>query len=135
MNEYLSTEIWRGSLVETKIVKAAAQGAFENLSGCGRPLDLDGPHDPEWWTHHLVERGGLSILPPTLQIRLDAQRIKQQALEAPSEEVARGLLEELNERIARQNRLGAEGPPTSMSMLDVERVLALRLSAGLYAKR
>lgn len=134
MNEDLSTEVWQGSLVEAQIRNAAAHGAFDNLSCKGRPLNLDGPHDPEWWTHHLVEREGLSVLPPTLQIRLDAQRIKQQALEAPSEEIARRLLEELNARIARQNRLGAEGPPTSMYPLDIERVLALRLASGLFSQ-
>ena len=107
------------SWIEQQIREAQDRGLFENLPGAGKPLpDLDEPHDPMWWVKRKLRDEKLSLLPDALQIRVDLER----ALEARTEGELREALLELNQRIARLNSRVTEGPPTTLSPVDVDEV-------------
>lgn len=113
------------SLVEEQIRQAQADGSFEGLEGKGKPIPgIEGPYDPLWWVKKLIERERLSLLPPALELRASVDRALQ-ALWQLSD--ARQVLERviaINDQIARANRTTAAGPPTNLSLLDVDTVLA-----------
>lgn len=45
------------SIVERRISEAAAQGAFDDLPGSGRPLPGKGRRDdPDWWVRSFLDR-------------------------------------------------------------------------------
>lgn len=46
-------------LAERRIREAIAQGAFDDLPGAGKPLDLRGAGDPDWWIRRKLEDEGL----------------------------------------------------------------------------
>lgn len=53
-----------GNLVEERLQEAFAEGAFENLPGKGRPLELDedplaDPH--QWLARHILRNSGMSL--------------------------------------------------------------------------
>jgi len=108
------------SWIEQQIREAQDRGVFDNLPGAGKPLaDLDEPYDPMWWVKRKLRDERLSLLPEALQVRVDLER----ALEARFEIELRESLVELNERIARLNSRVTDGPPTTLSPLDVEDVI------------
>jgi hypothetical protein len=108
------------SWIEAQIREAQERGAFDNLPGAGKPLpDLDEPHDPMWWVKRKLRDERLSLLPDALQIRVDLER----ALEARTEPELREALLDLNRRIARLNSRVTEGPPTTLSAVDIEEVV------------
>jgi len=44
------------TIAERKIREAMAEGAFENLSGKGRPIqDIDEYREPGWWAARAIE--------------------------------------------------------------------------------
>lgn len=52
------------TLVEERLQAAFAEGAFENLPGTGKPLDLDDEPlaDPDQWlARHILRNSGLSL--------------------------------------------------------------------------
>lgn len=61
-------------VVESRIVEAMAAGAFDDLEGAGKPLDLRRGElaGDLWLGHHLLENGG--ALPAWLQLGADIER-------------------------------------------------------------
>lgn len=58
------------SWIEAQIRVAQEEGAFDNLSGAGKPLpNLDQEYDPLWWVKQLAQREQISMLPPSLELR------------------------------------------------------------------
>jgi hypothetical protein len=113
------------SWVDRQIREAAERGAFDNLSGTGRPLTDDNmPYDENWWLRSKLERENVSALPPTLRLRKDAEDALAAAREAPSERRVREILEEINDRIREAIRRPPGGPPLNLTPFDVERVVA-----------
>jgi len=55
-----SWDSWREELIRL----AREEGAFDNLPGAGKPLDLGESYDPDWWVKKLVQREKISILAP-----------------------------------------------------------------------
>jgi hypothetical protein len=50
------------SIAEERIRQAAADGAFDDLPGAGKPIEgLEEPHDTMWWVRGLCEREGLRV--------------------------------------------------------------------------
>lgn len=43
-----------GDLAERRIREAMAAGAFDDLPGAGKPLDLRGADDPDWWVRRKI---------------------------------------------------------------------------------
>ena len=113
-------ERWE-SFAERQIREAQEAGEFDALEGEGRPLlDLDEPYDEYWWVKRKLRREQLSFVPDAIAIRREAEALLEALAAVPTEEEARALVLELNERIARTNSVTVTGPPTTLGLLDVE---------------
>lgn len=113
------------SWVEEQIQQAQADGSFEELEGKGKPIPgIEAPYDPLWWVKKLLEREKLSVLPPALELRASVDRALQAMWQLTDPQQVRDRVIAINEQIARANRTTAAGPPTSLSLLDVDTVLA-----------
>ncbi|MEU3552882.1 J-domain-containing protein [Streptomyces fragilis] len=115
------------SWVDRQIREAEARGEFADLPGAGKPLpDLGAAHDDLWWVKRKMAREGLSVLPPALALRKEAEDAYEAALDAPSERAARKILEDVNVRIRDMMYKPPPGPPLGRKPFDVEGVLAER---------
>ena len=113
------------SWTEEQIRREQAEGGFERLEGAGKPIPgLDAPYDPLWWIKKLLERERLSVLPLALEVRAKVDRALEEVWRLRGEHEVRERVSAINAEIARANRTTAEGPPTSLSPLDVDDVLA-----------
>jgi Domain of unknown function (DUF1992) len=113
------------SWTEEQIRREQAEGGFERLEGAGKPIPgLDAPYDPLWWIKKLLEREKLSVLPLSLEVRAKVDRAIEEVWRLRGEHEVREHVSAINAEIARANRTTAEGPPTSLSPLDVDDVLA-----------
>jgi hypothetical protein len=110
--------------VDRVIREAQEEGAFDHLSGAGRPLPLTGALEEAWWIKEKLRREKLSDLPESMAIRLEAERVLAEVARERDERRARERLEELDAKIRRVNRTTVSGPPTSLAPLDVEAILA-----------
>ncbi len=107
--------------VERQIREAQERGELDRLPCAGRPLPFaDRPHDPMRWWREKLEREKLSVVPESISVRREAERVLASLPGTPSERLVRDRLEALNARIRKVNRTAAEGPPTSLAPLDVE---------------
>lgn len=92
------------SLVDQQIREAAERGEFDDLPGAGKPLPgLGTPDDDLWWLKGYMKREGLSgeaLLPPSLQLRAEIERLPDTVRDLPSEQVVREVVADLNRRIA-----------------------------------
>jgi hypothetical protein len=121
--------------LDAQIREAEERGLFESLPGKGKPqAKLGQAEDPLWWAKDLLERERVSILPPALEVRVRARKLRDGLAEIPSERALREAALALNAEIARVNRLASEGPPTAQAPLDVEELVsrwrALRGAGG-----
>ncbi|MBQ0984795.1 DUF1992 domain-containing protein [Streptomyces sp. F63] len=115
------------SWVDRQIREAAERGAFADLPGAGRPLTgLDAPYDENWWIKRKMHREGVSALPPALALRKAAEDAHEAALGARSEDEARRIVAEINERIREALRRPPAGPPLHLKPYDPESVLRAR---------
>ncbi|MCW8215657.1 DnaJ family domain-containing protein [Streptomyces griseolus] len=116
----VSFESW----VDKQIREAEQRGDFARLPGFGKPLPgLERTYDENWWIRAKLEREGVSVLPPSLALRKEAEDARDEALGARSEAEARRVLTEMNERIREALRRPPEGPPLTIGPLDVEAVV------------
>jgi hypothetical protein len=116
-----SWETW----IDAQIRVATEAGAFDNLPGAGKPVpNLGQEHDPLWWVKQLVQREQISMLPPSLELLRKAET-ELAAIEKLHDEAAvRHRVAALNVEIAKVNATVVEGPPTRLSTLDVDQVVA-----------
>jgi hypothetical protein len=116
----LNFESW----VDKQIREAEERGAFTDLPGAGKPLPDQGEaYDENWWVKDKLRREGVSVLPPTLRLRKDAEDALAEAMAAPSERVVRRIMGEINERIREAIRKPPEGPSLNLTPFDVDRVV------------
>lgn len=116
----VSFESW----VDRQIREAQERGSFDNLPGAGKPLPrADEPYDEDWWLKEKLRREGVSVLPPTLRLRKEAEDALAKARRAPSERAVRHIVQEINERIRQALRRPLEGPPLNLTPFDVEQVV------------
>jgi hypothetical protein len=113
---------WR-SWIDMQIDEAREDGAFDHLPGEGKPLDLSDADDPLWWVKRMLRREGLSVTPPALKLRRELEKARERFPRIRAEEGVRRAVEELNRKIAKLNRTATTGPPTSIGLLDAERVV------------
>ena len=107
--------------VERQIREARERGEFDRLPGAGRPLPFaDRPHDELRWLREKLRRERLSVLPDSLEVRREADRVLAELPRVSTEGEVRRRLEALNERIRAVNRTAWTGPPTEVAPLDVE---------------
>ena len=116
-----SWETW----IEAQIRVAMEEGAFDTLPGAGKPLpNLGQEHDPLWWVKQLVQREQISILPPSLELLRKVEKDHPPIEKRNDEATVRHRLAALNVEIAKVNATAMEGPPTRLSTLDVDQVVA-----------
>ncbi|KEG42487.1 DUF1992 domain-containing protein [Streptomyces althioticus] len=113
------------SWVDKQIRDADARGEFEQLEGAGRPLppDVENTYDELWWVKRKMAREGMSVLPPTLALRKEAEDALEAALAAPSERIVRKILAEINAKISDMMFKPPPGPPLGKKPYDVEDVV------------
>jgi hypothetical protein len=114
------------SWVERQIREAQERGEFDNLPGAGRPLPgLSGQYDEMWWVKQVAEREGISLLPPTLALRREAEDLLAGLQELSSEASVRDLVADYNARVAEAIRRPRDGPLSAIPRrLDLDEVLA-----------
>lgn len=116
----ISWESW----IDRQIREATERGEFENLPGEGKPIaDLDKPRDENWWIRQKLRSEDLAYLPPSLALKKEAESALGAALSAKSEIEARQIIEQINAKITRANRLGIDGPSVGFVPYDTERIL------------
>ncbi|MFJ9723223.1 DUF1992 domain-containing protein [Streptomyces sp. NPDC101209] len=113
------------SWVDRQIRDAERRGEFAHLAGAGKPLPpgTDTTYDELWWIRQKMAREGLSVLPPTLALRKEAEDTLAAAYAAPSERIARKLITDVNVRIRDMMFKPPPGPPLGMKPYDVEEVV------------
>ncbi|MCA8911173.1 MAG: DUF1992 domain-containing protein [Planctomycetes bacterium] len=110
--------------VDKLIREAIERGEFDNLPGKGKPIKgLDRPWSLNDWAREMIEREGVSILPPGLQLRRDVERELEEIMQLALEEGVRRAVDRLNERIRNTNRQIYEGPQSMVRPLNVEEVV------------
>jgi hypothetical protein len=116
-----SWETW----IDAQIRVAREQGAFDNLPGAGKPLpNLGQEHDPLWWVKQLIRREQISVLPPSLELLRKVEK-ELAAIEGLHDEATvRDRVAVLNVEISKVNATVMEGPPTRLSTLDADKVVA-----------
>ncbi|TQJ87819.1 DUF1992 domain-containing protein [Streptomyces sp. SLBN-31] len=113
------------SWVDKQIREAERRGDFAQLAGAGKPLPpgTDTTYDELWWIRQKMAREGLSVLPPTLALRKEAEDTLAAAYAAPSERIARKLITDVNVKIRNMMFKPPPGPPLGMKPYDVEEVV------------
>jgi hypothetical protein len=117
----VSFETW----VDRQIREAEARGEFADLPGAGKPLS-DGPdtsYDELWWVKQKMAREGLSVLPPTLALRKEAEDALAAAHKAPSEGAVRRIVMDINVKIRDMMFKPPPGPPLGLKPYDVDDVV------------
>ncbi|WP_371659636.1 DUF1992 domain-containing protein [Streptomyces sp. NBC_00280] len=117
----VSFESW----VDRQIREAEARGEFAELPGAGKPLSdgADTPYDELWWIKQKMAREGLSVLPPTLALRKEAEDALAAAHKAPSEGAVRRIVTEINVKIRDMMFRPPPGPPLGLKPYDVDEVV------------
>ncbi|MEV1068448.1 DUF1992 domain-containing protein [Streptomyces sp. NPDC050263] len=113
------------SWVDKQIRDAEQRGEFAQLPGVGQPLPeiTDTSYDELWWIKRKMAREGLSVLPPTLALRKEAEDALAAAYEAPSERIVRKIITEVNVKLRDMMFKPPPGPPLGMKPYDVEAVV------------
>ncbi|MGY5036240.1 DnaJ family domain-containing protein [Streptomyces sp. 900116325] len=116
----VSFESW----VDKQIREAEQRGDFSQLPGFGKPLpDIDRPYDETWWIKAKMQREGVSMLPPALALRKEAEDTRAAVSEARSEAEVRRMLTEVNEKIEAAIRRPPPGPLLNMRPFDIDAVV------------
>ncbi|WP_405873333.1 MULTISPECIES: DUF1992 domain-containing protein [unclassified Streptomyces] len=112
------------SWVDKQIRDAEGRGEFAQLSGAGKPLPSgnDTSYDELWWIKQKMAREGLSVLPPSLALRKEAEDALAAAYAASSERIARKIVTDVNVKIRDMMFKPPPGPPLGMKPYDVEEV-------------
>jgi hypothetical protein len=110
--------------IDKQIRDAQERGEFDDLPGKGKPLaGLDEPPDELWWVKSMLQREGLTVTPPSLALRKEVHDLQDRLAPIRDEREVRRVVEDLNARIREVNRKPGDGPPTTVSPLDVDEVV------------
>jgi len=116
----ISWEAWTERLIR----EGVERGEFDGLPGAGKPLaGLDEPHDEMWWVNEKLRREELVVLPPSLALRRERERLLAGLADVATEVEVRTAVQDLNTRIRHLNRYGAPGPPSTLMAMDVEEIV------------
>ncbi|MGY4903429.1 DnaJ family domain-containing protein [Streptomyces sp. 900116325] len=116
----VSFESW----VDKQIREAEQRGDFSQLPGFGKPLPgIDRPYDETWWIKAKMQREGVSMLPPALALRKEAEDTRAAVSEARSEAEVRRMLTEVNEKIEAAIRRPPPGPLLNVRPFDIDAVV------------
>ncbi|MFE7468391.1 DUF1992 domain-containing protein [Streptomyces sp. NPDC057499] len=117
----MSFESW----VDKQVRESEQRGDFAKLEGFGKPLpSLEAPYDENWWIKQKLQREGVSVLPPTLALRKEAEDLVAALPGVRTEREVRSLLADVNEKIRANLQKPPPGPPLNRKPFDVEAVVA-----------
>lgn len=113
------------TFVDRQIREAESRGEFDRLPGAGKPLPeiTDTAYDELWWIKRKMAREGLSVLPPTLALRKEAEDALVAASAAPSEPAVRRIVENINAKIREVMFKPPPGPPLGLKPYDVDKIV------------
>jgi hypothetical protein len=116
----------RAQYVEIAIQQAMRRGDFDDLPGAGKPISgLNQAYDPDWWIRQKIERERLSGLgPPALTLRTEDAALDARLDAIYSEQDAREVLVDFNNRVVAARRQLRGGPPVVTPTRDVDEELA-----------
>ncbi|OYN93978.1 DnaJ family domain-containing protein [Enemella evansiae] len=113
------------SWIDRQIREAIERGEFDDLPGAGKPIPNLGDRDEGWWIKAKLEREGLKPpLPETLQLRRERAEIQRTLADVRTEDQARAIVVDLNERIKESWLRRDAGPMIVVSRLNVDEVIA-----------
>ncbi|MFD4760951.1 DUF1992 domain-containing protein [Streptomyces sp. NPDC058439] len=116
----VSFESW----VDKQIRESEQRGDFSQLPGFGKPLDsLDAPYDETWWIKRKMHHEGVSVLPPVLALRKEAEDVREAVSGARTEADVRRMLAEVNEKIRAAIRRPPPGPLLNLKPFDIDAVV------------
>ncbi|MEE1769147.1 DUF1992 domain-containing protein [Streptomyces sp. JV185] len=100
------------------------RGDISQLPGFGKPLEsLGAPYDENWWIKQKMQREGVSVLPPALALRKEAQDVAEAVSGARTEAEVRRMLTEVNEKIRAAIRRPPPGPLLNLKPFDIDAVV------------
>ncbi|AFA73335.1 protein of unknown function DUF1992 [Gordonia polyisoprenivorans VH2] len=116
------------SRVEKMIREATERGEFDNLPGMGKPLNLSGLDDPDWWAKQKIRDEDLdsaALLPPTLQLRKERDTFPESLRGIADEGVVRTILTDFNTRVKQDRLRPSVGPASHLvcRTVDVEEMI------------
>jgi hypothetical protein len=117
---------WYETSIDRQLREAQERGDFDNLPGTGKPLsDAGREYDEDWWVKDWLRREGgtSSVLPPTLQLRREAEDLARLVDRLTAEAAVRELVSALNEQIRKARAGLMDGPPVLLPPFDVEDVV------------
>ncbi|GAA5065203.1 DnaJ family domain-containing protein [Nocardia callitridis] len=118
----LNHESW----IDKQIREATERGEFADLPGAGKPIPRDGVGDDEhWWLKNYLRKEGVgteAMLPPSLLLRRDIERLPDTVRELDSEPAVRTTVAELNQRVVEWMR-APSGPQVPVSTVDADEVV------------
>lgn len=106
--------------VDLQLRQAMARGDFDDLPGFGKPLELKGEHDPEWWVKGLIEREQVKVVPLSLQLRQDEAELDGRLDRLGTESEVRREVAEFNARVRWALYRPPEGPPIITQQRDAD---------------
>ncbi|MFF1650400.1 DUF1992 domain-containing protein [Streptomyces sp. NPDC058240] len=116
----VSFESW----VDRQIRESEQRGDISQLPGFGKPLEsLEAPYDENWWIKQKMQREGVSVLPPALALRKQAEDVAEAVPGARTEAEVRRMLAEVNEKIRAAIRRLPPGPPLNLKPFDIDAVV------------
>ncbi|WP_062430009.1 DUF1992 domain-containing protein [Herbidospora daliensis] len=110
--------------IDRQIREAAARGEFDDLPGTGKPLPRGRDDEMGWIKRKLDEEGLEFPLPGGLGLRREAEKVREAAAAARTEDQARTLVTEMNDRIRDALRHPMAGPPVVVPLIDEDDVIA-----------
>ncbi|MGW3088327.1 DnaJ family domain-containing protein [Streptomyces sp. NPDC001108] len=117
----MSFESW----VDKQVRESEQRGDFAKLPGFGKPLEsLEAPYDENWWIKQKLQREGVSVLPPTLALRKEAEDLVAALPGVRTEREVRGMLADTNEKIRATLLRPPPGPPLNLRPFDVDAMVA-----------
>ncbi|KIA66817.1 DUF1992 domain-containing protein [Nocardia vulneris] len=112
------------SWIDKQIREATERGEFRNLPGAGKPIPR-GSDDENWWLKGYLRKEGVSgdaLLPPSILLRRDIERLPETVRELQSERAVRETVRELNKRVVDWLRL-PHGPYVQVAPVDTEEIV------------
>jgi len=109
--------------LEEMMRRAAADGAFDNLQGAGKPIpDLDDrrPAVDRWLEKKCADEGLSLPLPTGLQLKVDVANELQRLRASDDEREVRAGLAAVNARIAHANARHLGGPTARLAPFDID---------------
>nr|WP_234974298.1 DUF1992 domain-containing protein [Williamsia sterculiae] len=105
------------------IREATERGEFDNLPGSGKPLNLNGLDDPDWWAKQKIADENLdssALMPPVVQLRRERDGFPGSLLDVADESAVRAVLQDFNRRVKLDRLAPRLGPSASLVAQTVD---------------